>query len=53
MAYELSFYGDCPNRDEDESLSQSGSFSWESELETWTKLVSEELREKQSYLSPV
>lgn len=54
MASKLAFYGDCSNRDKDESLHQSGHFSWEFELETWAKLVSMELQEKEkSHPSPV
>lgn len=34
MTYDLAFYGDSSNRDEDESLGQWGLFSWEFELET-------------------
>ena len=39
VAHELAFYEDCPNGVEGESMDQSGPFSWESELDTWSKLV--------------
>lgn len=35
MAYELTFHGNCSNRDEGESLHQLDPLLWEFELEKW------------------